>query len=463
MSRAGKVTAFVLAAAGMLAWVSPSHAYRMMQVSDTGRHTSASVVPCDSVNGFVHWTNPNVQFRIGASGARKTAVQAAMNAWTNVAGASHVLSEYSPYAPFNPYPVSNADGVNAISFIADPTSPCTGSCLAITALSVIYDPPGHTIQEADIVFNMSYTWNTDGSNYDVQAVTTHEIGHALGIHHSEVPGATMYQGYTNNWRSLESDDAQALQCSEAWYVSPIWEGGHDGTNCRAITGWARNTKRPNGFAWLEIWNGNLSWRDAPANVYRSDVGNHSFSSPPPGYYRSGNYHTITAKFQNGATVPGSPQTLICQVGIFESQTPASFGDTGGVAWSVGNVFNSSIPGYVTHLRYYKAAEEAGIHTLKLWSESGQPLGSVDVDFGAAGYAGWKTGKLAGNGVQIQAGTNFVVSVTTYTKQSKTECGFSNPITNGPITGHGGRWVQGDGVFPQTSSCSNFWTDVYFDQ
>jgi len=41
--------------------------------------------------------------------------------------------------------------------------------------------------------------------------------------------------------------------------------------------------------------------------------------------------------------------------------------------------------------------------------------------------------------------------------------LSSPITNGPLTALGGRWLEGNGIFPTTTSCSNFWTDVYFDQ
>jgi hypothetical protein len=465
MNRPGR-TAFVLVA--MLAWVAPSHAYKMIQVPASGRVTTSNLVDCDDPQGFVHWYSPgNISFRSqGADAAKVTALQAALNTWTNVAGAGHVLSYAGTVSQPNSIPVANADGINSLSFVHDQSSPCTGGCLAITALSITMATPGNEIQEADVVFNMAHTWNTNGSNVDVQAVATHELGHALGIHHSTVSGATMNATYPDNtsWRSLATDDQQALQCSDDWYVSPIYEGVHETTNCREIKGWARNTKRPNAYAWIQAWNGNLSSRDALANLYRPDVGYHGYNSLPPGYYRSGNYHTITVKFPNGVTSPRTaPPTLICQVGIFKNQTPASFIDTGGQDWSVGNVFSSSIPGYVTHLRYYKAAEEAGIHTLKLWTEAGQFLASVDVNFGTAGSAGWKTGKLSGNGVQIQDGTRYAVSVTTSTRQSKTDCGFSSPITNGPITGHGGRWQQGNGIFPGTTSCSNFWTDVYFDQ
>lgn len=468
MNRLGKVTAIVCATAGLLAWVAPSHAFNMIQASSSGRTTSGAIVSCDDPNGFVRWTSPNPPtFRTNMSITVPgffDAVQGGIDAWTAVTGASHVLS-HVPSGLINGLPVQNADGINSITFHNDGSSPCVGNCLAITALSLIQDLPNYVITEADVVFNVNHTWTTNGGDFDIRAVATHELGHALGIHHTTVSGATMTANYVNNagWRSLENDDRDALRCSEDWYVSPAYQGVHESSTCREIKGWARNNKRPNGFSWHRVHNNSLSWVNVRSDVCRPDVGCHGWSMVPPSNYKTGNTITVTAKFPNGTVMAGSPQTVICQVGIFKNQTPASFIDTGGIPWSVGNVFYSQIPGYVTHLRYYKAAEESGVHTLKLWTEGGQFLSSVDVNFGNPGAAGWKTGKLSGIGVAIQANTNYVVSVTTSTKQSKTDCGFSSPITNGPIVGHGGRWVQGNGVFPTTTSCSNFWTDVYFDQ
>ncbi|HYH44197.1 MAG TPA: matrixin family metalloprotease, partial [Thermoanaerobaculia bacterium] len=95
---------------------------------------------------------------------------------------------------------------------------CTGNCLAITALVL---QSGQVIVETDVSFNSNVSWNTNGSNYDVQAVAAHEFGHALGIHHTQLTGTprpTMYASYFGtDGRTLATDDQQALQCAESRY------------------------------------------------------------------------------------------------------------------------------------------------------------------------------------------------------------------------------------------------------
>lgn len=92
---------------------------------------------------------------------------------------------------------------------------CNGSCLAAT-LTGYYS--GSTINDADVYTNTKYKFYSSGENdacsgeFDIEGIMVHEVGHVIGIGHSNVSGATMYPTVsscnTAN-RSLEADDIAA--------------------------------------------------------------------------------------------------------------------------------------------------------------------------------------------------------------------------------------------------------------
>lgn len=209
-----RIPGAALTAAILMLAAADAFAYRMIQNTGVGRFSSGSLVTCNHSGGFVHWTTCNIPWRLNTSlqGSGKTAaVQAALAAWTNVSSACHNLT----YAGTTTAGFTT-DGINTLRWGTG--SGCTGSCLALTALVL---QSGQVIVETDVTFNNSVTWTTTGSNYDTQAVTTHELGHALGIHHSNLsssPTPTMYAYYFGSGgRSLESDDRSALQCAQNRY------------------------------------------------------------------------------------------------------------------------------------------------------------------------------------------------------------------------------------------------------
>lgn len=214
---------------GVLAGAAPSHAYRMLQNSSTGRVTAGSQVTCTDSGGFAHWTNANTNWyhNTANQGAGKAAaLYNAMNAWTFVTGANQSLT----YAGTTTAGFAT-DGINTVSWGTG--QGCSGSCLALTALVL---QSGQVIVETDVTFNNDVTWTTNGSDYDTQSVATHEFGHTEGIHHTDVttsPLPTMYATYFGtDMRTLESDDQSALQCSQSRYsttVSCIPDGGVDDT------------------------------------------------------------------------------------------------------------------------------------------------------------------------------------------------------------------------------------------
>lgn len=112
------------------------------------------------------------------------------------------------------------DGVPMLNF-TDPERVCTGSCLAAT-FTGYYSPRGdgtYRINDADIVTNTSYNWTSTGepdgcsSEFFIEGVQVHEVGHLLGLGHSNVTGSTMYPSVSacnNNPASTEADDDGAI-------------------------------------------------------------------------------------------------------------------------------------------------------------------------------------------------------------------------------------------------------------
>jgi Mg-chelatase subunit ChlD len=229
---------FAAALVVLLLAAGPGRAYKLIgaQPAD-GTYCAGALLDCDDVGPFTRWFQPIVPFWVHEDAAAEAtgstitqaqiiaAAQAAYQQWEDVP---------TSFLKFSYQGETNArlaaDGVNAL-VMYNPgldTSSCTSSMgapsglLAMTILTE--DLPTGEIVDVDVVFDSADLWtvNTDCTQFDFQSVVTHEYGHSVGLHHSEVSGGvtvrpTMAGGYfcdagTASGRTIEPDDAAGLTC-----------------------------------------------------------------------------------------------------------------------------------------------------------------------------------------------------------------------------------------------------------
>jgi hypothetical protein len=78
------------------------------------------------------------------------------------------------------------------------------------AFAFLPPPKNGGTDAGDIVFNSTVAWQI-GTGYDLETVAIHEIGHALGMDHSQIQQAVMYACYNGVKQSLNSDDVAGIQ------------------------------------------------------------------------------------------------------------------------------------------------------------------------------------------------------------------------------------------------------------
>jgi hypothetical protein len=175
---------------------------------------------------------------------------------------------------------------------------------------------------------------------------------------------------------------------------------------------------------------------------------------------------------NIETPHGVNVTVNCPCGLFGANyVPSVTSADDASANELGVKFQSSVPGWVAGVRFYKGSGNVGTHTGSLWTSTGTQLATGTFTNETA--SGWQT-LLFANPVQITANTTYVVSYYApdghYADESDL---FDWPRTTPPLTAPksayagtgGGNGVYNDGGpgFPTASfQGTSYGVDVVFD-
>jgi hypothetical protein len=225
------------AAAASIAFALSAHAsaYCLTYTCDAKKEHCPldSETGCNIGGKALYWSSSVVSFDVQQDGSKlrdisydqlHTVVRSAFQTWVNAIcsdgnGPSISLADFGKVACAKPEYNKTQPNQNVITF-HDAEWPYAASGAETLALTTIFfNPDTGEIYDANIEIN-SYDADfvidsdqADSQHDDLNAVLTHEIGHFLGLSHSSVGDATMYQSYQKEMTSLEADDMEAICAS----------------------------------------------------------------------------------------------------------------------------------------------------------------------------------------------------------------------------------------------------------
>lgn len=172
-----------------------------------------------------HWENAsNIPWWIdaGSYSAYYSACQASFNTWQDVTYTDFTFQ----YQGTTSQVMDADDGINVVSM--NSTYGGWGSILGFT-VNYTVESTGE-IYGFDVILNPGTKWSTDGTpkstQYELESIVTHELGHAQGLCHSVVYAATMYPFASPGSvapSTLEIDDviSHALLYGNATFPGPF--------------------------------------------------------------------------------------------------------------------------------------------------------------------------------------------------------------------------------------------------
>lgn len=176
----------------------------------------------ETPNGaHVHWDEQKVSFVLNEAGDTslafdrvRSAVQQSFAAWSGQQGSSLTLQYGGETSDAEVGYRRGAENTNLVVW-EEQDWPYDPGVMAMTLTT--FSVRSGALVDADIVVNgVNFKWATDGrdSHHDVANALTHEVGHFIGLDHSDAEGATMFASAPVGElakRDLHEDDLAGLR------------------------------------------------------------------------------------------------------------------------------------------------------------------------------------------------------------------------------------------------------------
>lgn len=213
-----------------LLWSAPASAFCLTHGCNAAKETcELDVQGCVATGPVLHWASSCVSFDLQRDGsplrgvsydAAHAVVVDGFRQWLNAdcggQGPSITISDYGPVecrqAEYN----QDSPNANIIMF-RDHDWPYANAIDTLALTTLIFNADNGEIYDADVEVNTFQSPMAIGhvgpTDIDFSSVITHEIGHFLGLSHSDAQGSTMTASYSpgqTEMSSIEQDDVDGV-------------------------------------------------------------------------------------------------------------------------------------------------------------------------------------------------------------------------------------------------------------